>query len=317
MLADPEAWFAHERPTLVAGIGRLCRVDDFCEGEYVLAAGMFDRLAAYLWLHGYYADLRFCAEALAAAAREDGNELVEVRAEAVLVRLLHLRGAYAAAVVRYRRCAERLARLGDGRTRAWVLTNLADCLTGLGEPEEALRWPTRAAQADPDDDFTELSVLRARSAALNRLGRPAESVRLDTAALDVARRSEEPRTVALALQSLSWSLALTGELDAAADAAGESVSLLRGTTARARRSPARCARSARSTPGRAGGPPPSTRSPRAGGSPRRSTSGRGSCRARGRWRRAGSAPAGPRTRSRSCGAASRRTGRWAAGRRPR
>ena len=233
MLADPESWFAHERPTLVAGIGRLCRVDDFCEGEYVLAAEMFDRLAAFLWLHGYYADLRFCAESLATAARAEGNELVEVRAEAVLVRLLHLRGAYAVAVVRYRRCAERLARLGDGRTRAWVLTNLADCLTGLGEPEEALLLVSRAAQADPDDDFTALSVLRARSAALNRLGRPAESVRLDTEALDVARRTEEPRTVALALQSLSWSLALTGELDAAADAAGDSVSLLRGTTARA------------------------------------------------------------------------------------
>lgn len=233
MIADPEAWFAHERPTLVAGIGRLCRIDEFCEGEYVLASQMFDRFSAYLWLHGYYADLRSCAEALVTAARAEGDELVEVRAEAVLVRLLHLRGAYAAAVVRYRRCADRLAHLGDGRTQAWVLTNLADCLTGLGEPEEALLLAARAAAADPDDDFTALSVLRARAAALNRLGRPAESVRLDTEALEVARRGEEPRTVALALQSLAWSLALTGELDQAAVAASDSVSLLRGTTARA------------------------------------------------------------------------------------
>jgi DNA-binding SARP family transcriptional activator len=231
--ADPEAWFATERTTLVGGIERMCRLDEFCEGEYVLASAMFERLAVYLWLHGYHADLRLCAEALLTAARKEGNELVEVRAEAVLIRLLHLRGGYAHAVARYRRCAERLVRLGDGRTAAWVLTNLAECLTGLGEPEEALLQAARAARiADPDDDFAVLAALRARSAALNRLGRPAEAVRLDTEALTVARRSEERRTVAGALQGLSWSLALTGDLDRAASTAQDAVTLLRGTTAR-------------------------------------------------------------------------------------
>jgi DNA-binding SARP family transcriptional activator/tetratricopeptide (TPR) repeat protein len=229
--ADPEAWFATERPSLVAGIGRMCRLDDFCDGEYVLASAMFERLAAYLWLHGYYADLRFCAEALAAAGRADGNELVEARARAVLARLLHVRGRYADAVELYRWCAEALARLDDRRTGAWVLTNLADCLTGLGEPEESLRLADEAA-ALFDDDFATLSVLRARSAALNRLGRPAESVLIDSEALAVARRGAESRTVAMALLSLAWSLALTGDLDRAADAARDSVSLLRGTTAR-------------------------------------------------------------------------------------
>ncbi|MGH3759841.1 BTAD domain-containing putative transcriptional regulator [Actinophytocola sp.] len=231
LLADPEAWFATERPALVAGIGRLCRVDEFRDGQYVLAADLFDRFAAYLWLHGYYADLRCCADALVTAARADGNELVEARAEAVLARLLHVRGRYAEAVAKYRWCADRLARLDDRRTGGWVLTNLADCLTGLGEPEEALRLADRAA-VDGEDDFATLSVLRTRSAALNRLGRPKESVLIDTEALAVARRVGEPRTVALALQNLAWSLALTGELDRAAVAAGDSVSLLRGTTAR-------------------------------------------------------------------------------------
>src|SRR4051812_7441010 len=47
--ADPEAWFAIERPTLVAGIERMCRLDEFCDGEYLLASAMFERLAAYLW----------------------------------------------------------------------------------------------------------------------------------------------------------------------------------------------------------------------------------------------------------------------------
>ncbi len=231
LLADPEAWFATERQSLVAAIGRLCRVDIFCDGQYVLAAEMFDRFAAYLWLHGYYADLRFCADALVTAARADGNELVEARAEAVLARLLHVRGRYAEAVGTYRSCARVLERLDDRRTAAWVLTNLADCLTGLGEPEEALRLADRAA-AVADGDFATLSVLRAVSAALNRLGRPEESVLIDTEVLEVARRGAEPRTVALALQGLAWSLALTGDLDRAAEAARDSVSLLRGTTAR-------------------------------------------------------------------------------------
>ncbi|HEY0452333.1 transcriptional regulator, partial [Actinophytocola sp.] len=232
VLADPEAWFATERQTLVAGIGRLCRVDEFCDGQYVIAARMFDRFAAYLWLHGYYADLRFCADALTGAARASGNDAVEARAEAVLARLLHVRGRYAEAVGKYRWCVDRLARVDDRRTGAWVLTNLADCLTGLGEPDEALRLADRAAALFAGDDFATLSVLRARSAALNRLGRPAESVRIDTEALDVARRGGDPRTVARALQSLGWSLALTGSLDRAAVAVQDAVALLRRTTER-------------------------------------------------------------------------------------
>lgn len=218
--ADPTAWFAAERGALVEGV---CRTARF--GRYRLAARFLERLARYLWLQGAYADLRICAEAVRDAARAAGDRRIEVWAEAVYARVLHVRGAYADAVVKYRWCEARLA--GDPAL-PWVLTNLADCLTGLGVPEEALALTDRAAELSTSDD----AVAAARSAALNRLGRPAESVRVDTGALAAARESAEPHAVARALQSLSWSLALTGELDRAADVAEEAAALLRTTTAR-------------------------------------------------------------------------------------
>jgi DNA-binding SARP family transcriptional activator/tetratricopeptide (TPR) repeat protein len=217
--ADVTGWLRGYRTALVDGIGQMARC-----GRYAVGARIFERAARFLWPQGGYADLRTCAMQLRDAARAAGDERIEVWAEAVHARVLHVRGHYADAVARYRWCVDRL---DAGPTLAWVLTNLADCLTGLGVPEEALALTDRAAGLSTPD-----SVAAARSAALNRLGRPAESVRVDTGALAAARESADPHAVARALQSLSWSLALTGELDRAADAAAEAVTLLRDTTAR-------------------------------------------------------------------------------------
>jgi DNA-binding SARP family transcriptional activator len=218
--ADPGGWFALERPQLVAAISGLTD-----SGRYREAARILERLARSLWPQGSYADLRARASALADAARAAGDERVEVWAEIVHARVLHVRGRYAAADTKYRWCVDRLG--ADRPALAWVLTNLADCLIGLGVPEEALALTDRAAELSTED-----AVAATRSAALNRLGRPSESVRVDTGALAAARESAEPRAVAAALQSLSWSLALTGELDQAAASASEAVALLRNTTAR-------------------------------------------------------------------------------------
>ncbi len=217
--ANPAAWFAIERPSLVSGIVLLTQV-----GMHRVAARVFDRLARYLWPQGCYADLRMCAAAVAEGAQAAGDEQTQVWAEAVYARVLHVRGHYADAVAKYRWCEQRLA---DGPALAWLLTNLADCLTGLGVPEEALALTDRAAALSTQD-----AVAAARSAALNRLGRPAESVRVDSGALATARESGEPPAVARALSSLAWSLALTGELDRAADAAVEAVLLSRAGTDR-------------------------------------------------------------------------------------
>jgi DNA-binding SARP family transcriptional activator/tetratricopeptide (TPR) repeat protein len=228
LIADPDEWFATERPSILAGLARMCATR-----QHHKAMLIFQRFAHYLWLHGFYADMRSCAAAIAAAAKKAGDAPVEARAEAVLASLLHARGQYAEAVDAYRHSIRRLSRLDDRPALAWALVNLANCLMGIGERTEALELAERAGALFGDDaEFGAMSALHTRSAVLNRLGRAGESVPIDTAALVIARRSGDPLLVALALHSLSWSVALTGELDSAVSLASESVSLLRGTTAR-------------------------------------------------------------------------------------
>ena len=223
LVADPESWFMAERAGLVAAIVRMCAAD-----RHTDAARIFERLAGYLWLNGYHDDLRTCAGALVGAP----DERIGARAAAVLALVLHVRGEYRQAEAQYRWCVERLARLDDPQAHAWVLANLAGCRTGLGEPEDALRLAADADRLFGSDAHGLLPLARVRSAALNRLGRPEESVLIDTEALALARHSAEPRRVAQALQSLAWSLTLTDRLEGAVAAAAEAVSLLRGTAAR-------------------------------------------------------------------------------------
>jgi len=171
LLADPDALLATERPALVAGIPLMCRV-----GVHRRAMLIFERFLRYLWLHGQLTDIRICAESLLEAARTAGDEHVETRAEVVLALLLHARERYADAETLYRRCVDRLGRLDDQPMLAWTLNNLANCLIALGEPEQAQRLAIRAAGLFSGDDFGAVSALCTRAAALQRLGRAAESV---------------------------------------------------------------------------------------------------------------------------------------------
>src|SRR5262249_35887167 len=150
---------------------------------YRTAAVVFERFARFLWLHGHYADLRSCAEAVAAAARAAGDEVVEARARAVVALVLHVRGQYLEAAEALRRSAETLDRLDDRPGLAWTLANLAVCLIVLSRPAESVTLAERARDLFEEDDFGALCALRARSAALNRLDRSAEAVLADAEAL--------------------------------------------------------------------------------------------------------------------------------------
>ncbi|HEU5469470.1 MAG TPA: BTAD domain-containing putative transcriptional regulator [Actinophytocola sp.] len=227
VLADPEEWFATERRSLIAGLLVLCRI-----GRYRKAMRVFERFGRFLWLHGHYTDLETCAARLADAARAASDPAVAARADTVLALLDQVHGRYRRAIPAYRGATDRLTGEPDRPARGWAMVNLANCLLGLGDPEQALALATEAEGMFQLDGQAVLAAMRTRSAALHRLGRSAESVRIDTEALAMARRGGEPFVVALSLHSLSWTRAITGDLAEATGLAEQSVALLRTTPAR-------------------------------------------------------------------------------------
>jgi DNA-binding SARP family transcriptional activator len=229
LLADPDAWLGIERPQFVAGFAAACRI-----GWQDMAMRFLERLARHLWLHGHHGDLRTCATVIADAARTAGDEQLEARADAILALVLHARGSYAESAVAFWSCVHRLRRFGDQPALAWALNNLANCLIGLGDCDEALNLAVSAASLFDEigDGFGVISALRAQAAALHRLGRADESVPIATEALARARNDGEPWHIALSLDTLAWSLVITGRLADALPLAEEAVTLLRHPNAR-------------------------------------------------------------------------------------
>jgi DNA-binding SARP family transcriptional activator/tetratricopeptide (TPR) repeat protein len=228
LVRDPEAWFSTERANLVTSVASLCAI-----GWRRKALRILERLSAYLYLHSHYADMRTAYETLRDAARGAGDRHIVAIAEANLTVLLHARGEYERAVVGYRECSKELAALGDSSAQAWVETNLAHCLVGLGRAGESLHAATQAsALSTVDNSGPGPYAHRAESAALHRLGKVAEALEIDRRILAHARNSGDERQLGVALQGLSWSLMLAGQSGKAREAIDESVLVLRRTTAK-------------------------------------------------------------------------------------
>ncbi|WP_181777439.1 AfsR/SARP family transcriptional regulator [Amycolatopsis pittospori] len=228
LLRDPGTWFSVERANLVTAVSSLCSV-----GWRRKALRILERLSAYLYLHSHYTDMRTAFETLRDAAREAGDRHIVVIAEANLTVLLHARGEYERAVEGYRECSKELAALGDSSAQAWVETNLAHCLVGLGRAGESLHAATQARELSTVEESGPGSYARrAESAALHRLGKVSEALKIDRRILAKARESGDDRQLGVALQGLSWSLMLDGRLDQALETIEESVRVLRRTTAK-------------------------------------------------------------------------------------
>ncbi len=226
LLRDPGTWFSVERANLVTAVSSLCAV-----GWLRKALRILERLSAYLYLHSHYTDMRTAYETLRDAARKAGDRHIVVIAEANLAVLLHARGEYERAVEGYRECSKELAELGDLATRAWVETNLAHCLVGLGRAGESLHAATQARELSTVED-SGTHARRAESAALHRLGKISEALEIDRRILAEARESADDRRLGIALQGLSWSLMLDGRPEEALETVEESVLVLRRTTAK-------------------------------------------------------------------------------------
>lgn len=228
LVRDPEAWFSAERTNLVTSVASLCTI-----GWRRKALRILERFSAYLYLHSHYADMRTAYEALRDAARTAGDRYIVAIAEANLTVLLHARGEYERAVVGYRECSKELAALGDSSAQAWVETNLAHCLVGLGRAGESLHAATQArVLSTMEDSGPGPYAHRAESAALHRLGKVTEALEIDRRILAHARASGDERQLGVALQGLSWSLMLAGQSGKAREAIDESVRVLRRTTAK-------------------------------------------------------------------------------------
>lgn len=222
LVDDAQVWFEIEQANLVAVVSSIFRI-----GWHHKAVLILERLSAYLWLRGQYADMRDCHERLRLRARQAGERRIEAWAEANIAVLVHARGEHEEAERRYRRCAALLSELGERRTAAWIAGNLANCLIGLGRPQEALAVADRALKLLGTDRVGVQHVELIRVEAFNRLGRLEESVHACRRTLASARLSGDPLRIALALHGLSWSLTLRGELETASELAVEAVTLLR------------------------------------------------------------------------------------------
>ncbi|MEV7555149.1 BTAD domain-containing putative transcriptional regulator [Amycolatopsis sp. NPDC089917] len=227
LLRDPDAWFSVERANLVSAVSSMCAV-----GWLRKALRILERLSAYLYLHSHYTDMRAAYEILRDAALKAGDRHITVIAEANLTVLLHVRGEYERAVEGYRECSKELAELGDVSAQAWVETNLARCLVGLGRAGESLHAATQArALSIVEETGPGAYALHAESAALHRLGKVSEALEIDRRSLAHARESGDERQLGVALQGLSWSLMLDGREEEALETIEESVRVLRRTTA--------------------------------------------------------------------------------------
>lgn len=226
LLRDPGTWFSVERANLVAAVSSLCAI-----GWRRKALRILERLSAYLYLHSHYTDMRTAYETLRDAAREAGDRHIVVIAEANLAVLLHVRGEYELAAEGYRGCSKELAELGDISAQAWVETNLARCLVGLGRAGESLHAATQARELSTVEE-SGAYARQAESAALHRLGKISEALEIDRRSLGHARERGDERQLGVALQGLSWSLMLDGRPADALETIEESVRVLRRTTAK-------------------------------------------------------------------------------------
>ncbi|MET0136270.1 MAG: BTAD domain-containing putative transcriptional regulator [Kibdelosporangium sp.] len=225
LTADPNTWFAVERPNLVIGVTQLC-----AHGWTDDAAQLMDRLALYLWSQGHYADMRLGYQCLAECA----DHRIATRAKAALALLRHTYGQYEIAVDEYLECVTDLEDLGDNETLGWVRHNLAACLIATGRPEQSIELVTAAkTHFTSDNVFAIGAIMHTQASALHRMGRTAQAARIEAEALDLARTAGEPRQLALALHDRAWGFVLTGDdLRHARDLTEEAIVLLRSVGSR-------------------------------------------------------------------------------------
>ncbi|MEV4755635.1 BTAD domain-containing putative transcriptional regulator [Micromonospora sp. NPDC049559] len=219
-------WLGEERSYLVAvaAAGQAAGADR----EALLLA---ERIAPYLWVNGYWADLRTVQRLARRAAEATGDAPAGARMEHI-AGVLHLVGGDPlAADAAFAASRATFERLGDRHGLACVLADQAVVRgTYRQGAEESVRLAERALELfeAEGDQLAAILTAPALSAALRRLGRFAAALEIDeSATVRACRIDAAPIVVARCLTALALTRLLRDRLAGAYSAARGATELLR------------------------------------------------------------------------------------------
>ncbi|MBT8228363.1 MAG: AfsR/SARP family transcriptional regulator [Dactylosporangium sp.] len=225
--AQPQAWLAAERQLLLSCFAAAC-----IAGADRPAALLAERIAPYLWVGGFWADLDQVRRRGKLAARACGLERVQLLMEFVEGVLHLVRGNLLDAAVSFAAGEAGFRRLGDRHGLACVLSDQAvlhDYQNRAADSERAA-WAAVELFRAEGDEVGAMLASPGRSAALRCLGRLGEALDVDRAVVAAARKAGvAPVVLARCLHALALSQLLADRPDRAYAAAEEAVQLMHRT----------------------------------------------------------------------------------------
>ena len=202
-------WLEIERSNLLAVVARSCGL-----GEYEAASAIASRLAGYQCMTGAYRDAERAWQAIAAAARDDGNWHAEAQASYYRCAILAESGGHAEeAADLLAVCLPVLEDAGDLSVVALGRALLARCASACGRHAAALRaarHSLRITEGRVDGEKAGCVARMSLGLTYARIGAPQIGAAYCEAALSAARALGEPTYEAAAARAYAQVCVLAG-----------------------------------------------------------------------------------------------------------